>query len=377
MKLAQCPHPKSKSRIRPLPEGEVSILPSPSGRGAGGEGTRLNPALKTLGLCLALAVAACSPAPELPPAKPLNASPEQLAQLPALTPGEHPVTNRNLSWAVNDQTLQLRIVAPDTDQRTPLLLFSHGFASDIDQYDALLTHWASHGYLSIAVRHPDAGGTFNAIWTSLRMGNEALVAARVAQLKSVLDHLPELETVAPGLPKRIDESRIAAAGHSFGAFTAQQLGGAAAINPESGKRIEGRDPRVQAVVAISPPGEMFEIINDQSWLSMDTPMLATTGTWDVDGRFVTQWRQHALSFDTAPAGDKHLLVVEGADHYLGNLICRLDRDASPQTDALSMVRVSTTAFLNAQLRGNTALWRALSDGELSRLTAHFARLEHR
>ena len=375
MNMALYPHLKSTRRFRPLPEGEASILPSPPRRGAGSEGTRFRQNFAAFALSLSLL--ACSTAPDLPAAKPLNASPEQLAQLPALSPGEHPVTRRNLSWTVNEQTLQLRIVAPDTEQRAPLLLFSHGFASDIDQYDALLTHWASHGYVSIAVRHPDAGSTFNAIWTSLRMGNEALVAARVAQLRTLLDHLPALETVAPGLTARIDESRIAATGHSFGAFTAQQLGGAAAINLETGSRVEGRDPRVQAVVAISPPGEMFEIINAQSWRQMDAPMLATTGTWDVDGRFVTQWRQHALSFETAPAGDKHLLVIEGADHYLGNLICRLDRDASPQTDALSMVRVSTTAFLNAQLRGDTAPWRELGDGELSGLTEHFARLEHR
>lgn len=326
---------------------------------------------------LTLLTAACSSAPELPPAQPLQASDEQLAQLPALSPGPYSVSARNAPWSVQEQALTLRVVRPIREGRYPLLLFSHGFASDIDQYDALLRHWASHGYISIAVRHPDAGGTINAIWASLRLGNEALVARRVQQLRAVLDHLPSIDRAEPGLLQRIDESRIAAAGHSFGAFSAQQLGGAAAVIPESGVRIEGRDPRIQAVVALSPPGEMFDIINEQSWLQMDTPMLATTGTWDVDGRFVTQWRQHALSFETAPPGDKHLLVVEGADHYLGRLICRTNRDAPPQRDALRMVQVASTAFLAAQLRDQSAGWERLLAGGLAGFTGGFAQLEHR
>lgn len=364
---------------RPVPKGHMkpssNTRPSPPGRGAGVEGTRFKRNLSAV--ALALSLAACSSAPELPPAKPLSASPEQLAQVPAIQAGPHPVSRRTAEWRLNGEALTLRIVTPDTEQRAPLLLFSHGFASDIDQYDVLLDHWASHGYASIAVRHPDAGGSFKAIWTSLRMGNEALVAARVAQFKTVLDQLPKLDAVVPGLPARIDESRIAATGHSFGAFTAQQLGGAAAINPETGHRIEGRDPRIAAVVAISPPGEMFEIINAQSWRQMDAPMLATTGTWDVDGRFVTQWRQHALSFETAPPGDKHLLVVEGADHYLGNLICRTDRETPAQHDALRMIQAASTAFLNAHLRVHAEPWESLGNGELARLTQEFAQLEHR
>jgi hypothetical protein len=131
------------------------------------------------------------------------------------------------------------------------------------------------------------------------------------------------------------------------------------------------------VVAISPPGEMFGVINDRSWTTMAVPMLATTGTWDVDGRFVTQWRQHALSFDTAPQGRNWLLVVEGADHYLGNLICRPGRKVAPQHDALRMVNAVTLSFLDAWLRDAAPAQQLLAERPLSTLTGGFADLEFR
>ena len=181
----------------------------------------------------------------------------------------------------------------------------------------------------------------------------------------------------PGLAQRIDRGRIAVAGHSFGAFTAQQFAGARAIDPEDGSQIAAGEHSVRAVIAISPPGEMFGLINQQSWRSMHKPMLATTGTWDVDGRFVTDWRQHRLSFETAQPGNNWLLVIQGADHYLGNLICRTDRDAEAQPDALRMVNAASLNFLNAQLRDDAAAAALLNRDYFDAPTGGFARLEQR
>jgi predicted dienelactone hydrolase len=329
-------------------------------------------------LAVGLLLTACGSDIVLPPAQPLTASAEQLAAIPHLDAGPHAVVRgAAISWSAGGETLRVRVVRPQGEGPFPLVLFSHGFAADIDKYDALLDHWASHGYLSIAPYHADGGGTLRAIFNSIRLGNETLIAARVADMKRVLDHLDALDAIEPGLAARVDRSRIAAAGHSFGAFTAQQLGGAAAVRPETGTRIDGRDGRIRAVVAISPPGEMFGVINRQSWREMDRPMLATTGTWDVDGRFVTDWRQHTLSFETAQPGNNWLLVVEGADHYLGNLICRPERDQPPQTDALRMVNANAVTFLDAFVKGGPAAQAYLDDRPLEGLTGGFARLTRR
>ncbi len=323
-------------------------------------------------------LAGCGQEIVLPPAQPLTANDQQLAGIPALERGAYTISkSAPLAWRVGQRSLRIRLIEPAGDGPFPLAIFSHGFASDIDKYDALLEHWASHGYLSIAPYHRDGGGMLRGIFNSLREGNDGLIAARVADIKLILDHLPELDALIPGLYSRIDRQRIAVTGHSFGAFTAQQFGGAAAVDPETGARIEARDERIRAVVSISPPGEMFGLINQQSWLAMDVPMLATTGTWDVDGRFVTDWRQHALSYESALPGKNWLLVVEGADHYLGNLICRPEREEAPQHDALRMVNAVAVSFLNAQLKDDPIALEFLNTERLRTLTLGFAQITQR
>lgn len=317
----------------------------------------------------------------LPPAKPLSAPAEQLAQIPNLKPGPYSVlTSKAVDWELGDTELRVRVVQPvgKPGEQFPLVIFSHGFASDVDQYDNLLKHWASHGYLSIAPYHRDGGGLPRAIWSSTRYGNAGLVQQRVNDIAWLLAHVDDLDSLEPGLSAKVDHNRLVVAGHSFGAFSAQMFGGAQTVDPDDGSRVVAKlDPRVKAVVAVSPPGNMFGLINAKSWLTMVKPMLSTTGTWDADGRFVNVWTEKRMSFENAPAGQSWLLVVDGADHYLGNLICRLDRKNPPQNDALTMVNASAVTFMNAFVKQDAAARAYLDARPLEKLTNGFARLEYR
>ncbi|MGJ8668743.1 MAG: alpha/beta hydrolase family protein [Oceanococcus sp.] len=325
-----------------------------------------------------LCISACSKDMPPPHAEPLNATAEQLAQIPRLNLGEYKVIkSAALQWQLGETELRLRVVEPQGAGPFPLLIFSHGFASDIDKYDALFEHWASHGYIIIAPYHLDGGGSLRAIFNSVRKGNMGLIQARVDDVQLILDQLDKLDGISPGLNNRIDHDRLAVTGHSFGAFTAQQFAGAQAIDHDSGEVVKVHGARIKAVVAISPPGEMFGVINAESWKGMNIPMLATTGTWDVDGHFVTQWQQHKLSFDSAKPGQNWLLVSQGADHYFGNLICRPDREEAPQTDALNMANATVVNFLQAHLYDDKNAQALLNSNTLQELSNGFSSLQHR
>jgi len=325
-------------------------------------------------------LAACSGDVELPPAEPLVASPASVAALYGATAGPHQVS-RHIDVALaatdNQRELAINLYYPHTGDNFPLLLFSHGNWSDKHSYDRLIEHWVSHGYVVAAADHLDCCGAVRGIFNSLRYGQFGLIEARVADLGRVLAAIPELETRFTRFRGKADLDRIAVTGHSFGAFTAQQLGGAGTFEPDREDYVFFPEPRIKAVVALSPPGPMFDTITENSWQQLSAPTLVTTGTWDIQPSFWPDWRMHLMSYETAIPGDKFALVVEGADHYLGNLICRTGREAEPQDDALQMVHIATTAFLDAYLKSKPQAAELLASDQLTATTSGFARLQRR
>lgn len=334
-----------------------------------------------LALLQTMLLTACGQELPKPEAKSLAASSEQLAQIPALQPGPYAVERiDSLLLSGGTESREVRLLFPGEPAQGeyfPLLLFSHGNWSDRDRYDNLLQHWVSHGYVVVAPTHLDGRSMLRGIFNSLRHGQMGLIEARVEDLRWLLDQVPALgEALAPHNIV-IDDERIAITGHSFGAFTAQQFAGAAAIDAEAAEISTAADSRVRAVLAISPPGPMFEVINEKSWLEVNKPMLVTTGTWDSNPQFWPDWRAHLLSHDSAQPGHQYALVVEGADHYLGNLICRPEREVPPQHDALAMVNAISVSFLDAYLKGDQVALAFLRSSRLQQLTGDFAVLSLR
>lgn len=325
-------------------------------------------------LCVAIQLAACGKTLVLEPAEPLGDARAELAKMPGYDSGpfERILAEDVVLKVKGFDDVNLRVWYPRRDDAAPVIIFSHGNWSDVDRYDKVLAHWASYGFAVVAGRHLDGKSMARGIFNALRYGNDGLIAARVADVKFIIDHLDHIQAL---LPLSLDPERLAVAGHSFGAFTAQQFAGAQAIT-ESGP-VSAEDQRVKAVVALSPPGPMFDEITAQSWVQMHGPVLMTTGTHDVNAQFWPDWRLHKMSFDTALSDNQFALVTQGADHYLGNLICRPEREAEPQTDALNMLNAVTTNFLLAYVTGNqlTAAW--LQSVDLNTLSDGFTSLERR
>jgi len=333
--------------------------------------------LYLLAVVLSLTLVACGDDIALPPAQPLAADESSIARLHGAQPGPLEVAsigNLALPASAGQRELLFNLYYPALGDSYPLLLFSHGNWSDKDSYGHIIEHWVSHGYAVIAPNHLDCCSAVQGIYNSLRHGQLGLIEARVADLQRLLAQLPAIEQLHPGFAGKADHSRLAVTGHSFGAFSAQQLGGAAALDPDSGEYTSHRNPQVRAVVALSPPGPMFDTITADSWLQLSTPTLVATGTWDIQPSFWPDWRMHLMSWETSLPGDKYALVTQGADHFLGNLICRPGRDAQPQEDALRMIQIATTSFLDAYLKGNIEATAFIASDSLEKETGGFSKL---
>ncbi len=104
-----------------------------------------------------------------------------------------------LSAPLRGTDLHVRVIAPTTGTELPVVLFAHGFGSDLDGYAPLVDHWASGGFAVIQATHLD----------SQRMRLPAddprrphLWCHRVQDMRRILDELAALEAAVPGLSGR-------------------------------------------------------------------------------------------------------------------------------------------------------------------------------
>ncbi|CAA9247364.1 MAG: Uncharacterized protein SCO0503 [uncultured Arthrobacter sp.] len=147
--------------------------------------------------------------------------------------------------------LQVRVSAPIAGRGLPVILFSHGNGSSMRDYGPLVDHWAAHGFAVVQPTHLDSR-TLNLSPQDPRFSKRWRF--RVNDLQQILDQLDSIEAVVPGLAGRLDHSRIAAAGHSWGGHTVGQLLGARVIGPDGGPGADLSDSRITAGVLLAAPG---------------------------------------------------------------------------------------------------------------------------
>ncbi len=263
--------------------------------------------------------------------------------------------------------LRLRVSAPVTGAELPIIVFSHGNGSSMNAYGPLADFWAAHGFVVIQPTHLDSRTLGLAPDDPRR---PLFWRYRVEDTKRSLDHLDLIEAAVPGLAGRLDRSRIAAAGHSWGGQTTGVLLGARVLGPADEPGEDLSDSRIKAGVLLAPPGrggadlspataERFPFLN-QSFAEMTTPALVVVGDQDNSPMTVrgADWR--ADPYTLSPGG-KFLLTLFGAELSLGGIP---GYEAAETTDEnperVAVLQRLTWAYLRSALDPTDFSWAAAS-----------------
>lgn len=247
-----------------------------------------------------------------------------------------------------DRDVPVRFYVPEGVSAPPVVIFSHGIGEDRDSYRWLGEALAARGFAAVHITH---AGTDKAV---LRQGYLKLYRAtkqpenwlnRPLDVTFVLDQLAAHANGAPA----VDLSRIAAAGHSAGAFTVLALAGMNAGAPRG-----LRDPRVKTVVAMSTP-KLDGIIPAHAYDSISIPVLHMTGTCDSSIIYRTRAKDRRVPFESTTAGRQYLITFEGVNHNTFS-------NAADENHA--MIAAITAAWLDGQLRDDAAARSWFDDGGL-------------
>ena len=153
--------------------------------------------------------------------------------------------------AGRDEDLQVRVSAPMTGANYRSSSFRTASASRWTATRPLVDFWTARGFAVLQPTHLDSR-TLNVTPDDPR--NPEIWRLRVEDLTRVVDELDLIEAAVPGLAGRLDRSRIATAGHSWGAQTASMLLGARVLDAEGVPGKDMSDPRIKAGVLLAVPG---------------------------------------------------------------------------------------------------------------------------
>ncbi|MFY1691339.1 alpha/beta hydrolase family protein [Plantactinospora sp. WMMB782] len=263
--------------------------------------------------------------------------------------------------------LRIRVSAPATGDRLPVVVFSHGFGGSLDSYAPLVDYWAAHGFVVVQPTHLDSR---TLAITPEDPRHPEIWRIRVEDLRGVLDQLDRVEAALPGLAGRLDPGRIAAAGHSWGAQSASMLLGARVLDARGVPGEDMSDPRIRAGVLLALTGsggadltpfaaEHFPFMNPD-FTAMATPALVVAGEKDQSALTVRGPEWFTDPYFLSP-GPKSLLTLHGAEHSLGGIPgyeSAETTDGSPERVAL--IQRLTLAYLRSALDPTDSSWSTAS-----------------
>lgn len=263
--------------------------------------------------------------------------------------------------------LQVKVTAPASGDRLPVIVFSHGNAWSMDGYEPLVDRWAAAGFVVVQGTHLDSrrhgigfdDPRFGTIWR-----------VRIADLHAILDNLEGILAGAGGLDARIDPERVAVVGHSWGAQTVGALLGARVLDAEGNVGEDFTHPAVKTGVLIGATGtgdtltpfalEHLSFMRPE-YGTMTAPALIVTGSKD-QSKMSTRgpdWFTDAYHLSPAP---KSLLTITDGEHTLGGVAGEKVAETTDEDPArVALVADSVSAFLLDFFGLDGARWATLGE----------------
>jgi predicted dienelactone hydrolase len=299
------------------------------------------------------------------------------------------IANAALHDASRAADIHVRLLFPKTGGKFPVIVFSPDDHSSPDCCEALIRDWASHGYVIVQLTrvttlHTDP----HVVMESVRLKRAIRSQANVAQtsggpldVSSVIDSLAALQTRFPAIGGKLDARHIGVAGNAGGAVAAEAIAGALVELPGR-PRANLADPRVRAVLCISPQGPGQSGFSEHSFDQLVLPYLGITSTRDTaPAKFAaTTWQK--APFERSQPGDKYELFVQerhetsSADERYEAAGAYGEHDR-PLGSIAGHIHAATLAFWDAYLKHDIAAKRYLESGAVEKASNGTLALERR
>jgi predicted dienelactone hydrolase len=297
------------------------------------------------------------------------------------SPGKFRWNKKSLTLNDNsrDRRLPLDLYLPTAPQNSgetssspfPVIVISHGIASDRTAFVYLAEHLASYGFAVAVLEHPGSNAErVQQYFVGLAAAPDAKeFINRPLDIKFLLNELQRLEKSDSSLQGKLNFQQVGVIGHSFGGYTALALAGAK-INFDQLRKdcdpsntssfnlslilqcqaielpptdYQLSDDRIKVAIAINPIDS--SIMGESEIRKIKVPVMLVAGSQDI---FAPPVSEQIRPFTWLADPNKYLAVVENATHFSAIAEPTPENDILPVPPALlGPNRAAFYAYLKA------------------------------
>lgn len=264
----------------------------------------------------------------------------------------------------------------------PVIVISHGVASDRLTFAYLAQHLASQGFAVALVEHPDTSARrFEQFFAGFDYPPDSLdLITRPLDITALLNELERRSVTNPSFQGRMDLNRVGVIGQSLGGYTVLALAGAQlnfpqirqeCVDPELRQLSFNlsvllqcraidlpsdiynlQDDRVKAVLAINPIDSL--LFGQEGMSQIQIPTMIVASSEDI---FAPPVEEQIQPFTWLTTPEKYLVVLGRGTHFSflntgarrGVLPVPTDLIGHDPADAQPYLKVLSTAFFNAYI----------------------------